>query len=399
MIRTWKYAATSTALLASALIAACSGGGDEDGESSGGKGGTGAGASGGVGGATGGVGGTTGGVGGGTTGGGAGVGGAATGGMAGTSVGGAAGSTAGSGGSAGSSGPFACKGTTPTCNTISQFGEWGSGDFHGGASVFGAGLTMDTADTSSLHVTGMVGGYGHGFNIWFTYCSNLSMSTGITFTLRGTSGAPTATGTMNVIDFQPQANSNYPWQPRPMDMKGACTATDPTNPWSECVASQITAVPLSDTPTTIMWSQIMGGLPVPWDAATSPSEIIGLQWQFAWAEGGTAYPVDVYLDDVKLDGVTPDMDCGTYSASGGMGGMGGMAGAAGSAGASAGDAGMGGMAGMAGDAGAAGSAGDGAGGMGGMAGSAGAGAGTAGNAGQSNAGNAGTGNAGAAGNG
>jgi len=383
MVRTWRVTATSLVLLSTGLMTACLFSSDEeDPDNSGGssgKGGTGGvgGATGGVGGATGGVGGATGGTGGsvaGTGGATAGTGGAAA---------GAAGSSAGTAGAAGAGGPFACQGTAPTCSTIAQFAEWGMGDFHGGASVFGSGLTQDMSDLGVLHVTGMVGGYGHGFNIWFTFCSNLSTATGgITFTVRGTTGDATP----NLIDFQPQTNSTYPWEPFPLvNAKGGCTAMPAgADPWSYCIAPAA-RVTLSDLPQTVPWAMVTGGAPVPFDAATSPAEIVGLQWQFPWTSTSTAYAVDVYLDDVKLAGVTPETDCGTYTATGGMGGMGGMAGSAGSGAGMAGDAGMAGTAGSAGNGG--------MGGMAGMSGAAGSGAGTAGSAGS--AGSAGA--AGAAG--
>jgi hypothetical protein len=140
------------------------------------------------------------------------------------------------------------------------------------------------------------------------------------------------------------------------------------------VAPTLANIPIQDTPQTITWDLIptTSGMPTPWNPASSPMELVGLQWQFAWTDSATPYAVDVTLDDVTLDGVMPDTDCGTYMAAGGMGGMGGMAGAAGDAGmaGSAGDGGMGGVAGAAGDAGMAGTAGGG--GQGGMAGTAGA---------------------------
>ena len=63
MVRTWKFGATGSVLIGLAVLAACSGSGEDDG--TGGKG-SGAGATGGSGGATGGTGGATGGTGGAT---------------------------------------------------------------------------------------------------------------------------------------------------------------------------------------------------------------------------------------------------------------------------------------------------------------------------------------------
>jgi hypothetical protein len=389
MVRTWKIGATGSLLIGLAVLASCSDSGD-DGDGSGGKG---SGATGGTGGATGGTGGATGGTGGATggTGGGSGTGGA-MGGTAGATTGGTAGAMAGSSGSGGAAGGsgFSCKGTMATCNAIKDFpvdpGQWGSGDFHGGVSVFGAGVTRD-ASTTEVHITGMVGDYGHGFNLWFSFCSDLSAFTGVSFIAKGT----TAAAMPNIIQFQLQTNSTYPWAVRPMDMKGGCTAPAGVDPWGVCISPSIN-VTLGDAAQMVPWAMMMGGMPAAtgmWDPANSPKEIVGIQFQFPWATGATPYMVDVIIDDVKLMGAATETDCGAFMASGGAGGMGGAAGAAGSAGTAgaagsgAGTAGAGGMAGGAGTAGAggmSGAAGSGAGtaGAGGMAGSAGAG-GMAGN--------------------
>ena len=380
MVRKWTLGGTGFALLATAfVVVACSSkdGDDDDSGNTGatggstpmaGKGGSSAGTSttGGTGGSTGGTGGTTGGAGG-TTGGTAG---AATGGTAGSGVAGGAGTSA--AGAAGAMG-FACKGSMATCNTWSDFGTgtaawWGSGDFTGGFSTFagtGSMLTIDMANATAgvvpaIHITGTVGGYGVGFNFWFAYCSDLSAFTGVKFTLKGTTGYTT---TPNGIDFQPQTNTNYPWQPRPDDKKGACTSPTPDNPWNDCVAPS-KSITLSDTAQTILWSDtaLANGKPAPFSATTSPKEIVGLQFQFPWAESATAYMVDVTLDDVSFEGAPMPISCGTSTGTGGMGAGGAGSGGAATGGAPMGGAGAGGAA--AGTAGAA-MGGAGAGGAGG----------------------------------
>lgn len=400
MVRTWKIGATGAVLVGVALLAACSGSGEDDD----GNGGKGSGASGGTGGATGGTGGTTGGTGG-TTGGTGGTGGAtggtggSVGGSAGMATGGTAGAGAGaggaSGGSGGAAGPFMCKGSVATCNVITDFApdpaQWGSGDFHGGVSLFGEGIMRDPT-TTELHVTGMVAGYGRGFNLWFTYCSDLSAYTGVSFIAKGTAGMPTATDMPNIIQFQLQTNSDYPWEPFPVaNMKGGCTAPAGMDPWGSCLAPSIN-VTLGDAPQAVTWAMMMGGSPVMWDAAASPKELVGIQFQFPWKEGAMPYAIDVTLDDVKLTGAAADMDCGTYMASGGAGGMG-NAGAAGAAGSGAGMAGAGGMAGAAGG----GSGGAGAGGESGAGGAAAGAAGTGAGAGGAGAGGMAAAGAGAGG--
>jgi len=305
-----------------------------------------------------------------------GVSGSTTGGVSGSTTGGASGSAGappgGSGGSAGAgaTGPFACAmPNVANCGAISTFPAstsqtFGTGEFSGGVSVFG-GLTRDMANTDALVVTGMVDGYGKGFNIWFSLCSSLQAYAGVQFTLSGMTTDMTA-GAANTFEFQVQTNSNYPWQAfPPANAKGSCTATDAANPWGMCIAPGATGLMLGAAPQTVTWAQIMGGMPMAWAAATSPSEVVGLQWQFPWSDGRTPYMVMVTLDNVAFTGGTgPTTACPTYMAGGG-----GMGGAGGSGGMPGGSGGMpGGSGGAGGAAGGGGRAGGGAGGAGGAAG-------------------------------
>jgi hypothetical protein len=386
MIRKTTITASGAALLgATFLVVACSDSPEDDGGGDNGGGGTGP-AMGGVSGT--GQGGTGAGTGGSVTGGTPGTGGGVTGGTPGT--GGSGGAATGGGGGAAAMGPYACAMNTPNCGQIGDFStataqSFGNSMFSGGVSVFGAGITRDMNDTTKLHITGMVTGYGHGFNIWLTACSTFEAYTGITFTISGTTGDTP----MNTIDFQLQSNTDYPWQPRPMDNKGACTAPMGMDPYGVCIAPTLnvmlspTATPM---PQTVTWAMMMGGTPTAWSATDSPKEIVGIQWQFPWGSGKTMYAVDVTLDDVKFSGGTgPTTACPPYmGGGGGMGGAGGAGGGAGGAGGGAGGAGGGaaggGAGGKAGGGGASGAAGQaGAGGMaagaGGMAGRAGGGMG------------------------
>jgi hypothetical protein len=308
---------------------------------------------------------------GGTATGGTATGGTATGGTAtgGSATGGSAGSGAGSGGAAMG---FACDmPKTPNCGAIADFPNstsqtFGNADFSGGASVFGAGISRDMT-TGGLHVTGMVTGYGHGFNIWFTLCSTLEAYTGVEFKVSGTTGDTVAP---NTIDFQVQTNSDYPWQPfPPTNMKGTCTAPTVDMAWSMCLAPTAAGLMLGAAAQTVTWAQVMGGSPVMWSPTASPKEVVGLQWQFPWSETRTAYTVDVTLDDVKFTGGTgPTSACPAYMA--GMGGAGGAGGSGGSGGSSAGSGGSGGSS--------AGSGGSSAGSGGSSAGSGGSSAGSGG---------------------
>jgi hypothetical protein len=206
------------------------------------------------------------------------------------------------------------------CGAINTFSttalrSWGSGDFTGGVSVFGTGIVRDSTTTAELHVTGTVAGYGIGFNLWFTSCSSLAAYSGITFTLTGTTTDVMAGNTMQ---FSVQTNANYPWQPIPTEGKGACTAPSNQSPFSFCIPSSA-MVYISAGPTEVSWARMTGGMPTPWHAATSPAEVVGLQWQFPWSEGRTAYSVDVTLDNVRFTGGTgPTTECLWYFPPGGV---------------------------------------------------------------------------------
>lgn len=251
-------------------------------------------------------------------------------------------SLGGSGGSGGglpvagaSGGPYACAGVEATCDAFHDFPldttvTWGNGAFTGGIAVFG-NIVRDP-DESFLRVAGTVSGYGHGFNLWFTRCSDISAYSGVLMTLSGTASPD------GYVTFQMLTNSDFPWQLRPQDGKGACTSMDPMNPWSDCVAPAIEFA-VTGSPLAVSWSAISGGLPVAWDPQASPGEIVGLQWLFPW--NGVEYDVDLRLDELYLLSAGSPISCvSSMGGVGGMSGMGGIAGLAGSGGAgTAGEAG------------------------------------------------------------
>jgi hypothetical protein len=276
----------------------------------GGVGGTGTAGKGGGGDATGGTvitggTGTAGKAGGGTSG----VGGTGTTGGTGTEGGVGGTGTAGSGTAGGSDmGPFTCPGVAANCNHFASFPIstaqcFGTGDFTGGISVFGAGITRDPNDLAHIHITGMVTGYGHGFNVWFTSCSDLSAYTGVSFIMTGTAGP------QDLYDFQVQTNSTYPWQPRPADLKGSCTAPSGMDPFGYCIPPTI-AITTGPEAAVVLWSNFVGGMPVSWSSTTSPREIVGLQWQFRWSTGSTPYAVDISLSNVSfISDASPRAEC------------------------------------------------------------------------------------------
>ena len=233
-----------------------------------------------------------------------------------------AGSSAlGGAGGASNGGPFSCGIARASCNSWTTFSQatttsWGTGTFTGGVTTFGAKLKRDTA-TNAIHVTGTVDDYGYGFGLFFLNCSDLSAYTGVSFKLSGT------TNTANTMIFQVQTNTDYPWEAKPTDKKGACTAADKSNPFGSCVAPSKT-IPVAAG--SVLWSDLVDGMPV---ATASANEALGLQWAFPY-DGTNSYSFDVTVSDVQLLGgdVT---SCGGPTGAGGAGGS-----------ASSGDAGAGG---------------------------------------------------------
>jgi len=265
--------------------------------------------------------------------------GAASSGAGSTSVAGTSSSAGASAGGAGSMGPFTCAGTMANCNSWTAFQQstmnsWGTGMFTGGITTFPPTFTR-AAGTDSIHMSGMVTGYGFGFGLYFSDCSNLSAYTGVSFKVSGTTNASAT------LIFQLQTNADYPYVAAPMN-KGACATTTPANPFGTCVAPS-KAVPITTTPTTVTltWADLTGGMPT---ATADPTQVLGLQWALP-SDGTTAYAADVTVTDVTLTGGTGSASCnGAAGGSAAGAGAGGGAGAAsaGAGGTAAGSGGTGG---------------------------------------------------------
>ena len=264
--------------------------------------------------------------------------GAGTSGLAGTSSGAGTTGSAGSGGGS-ATGPFACAGIVANCDTWTTFPQsttnsWGSGMYTGGITIFGTGLTRDPATTDSIHVTGMVTGYGFGFGLYFTTCSDLSKYTGISFKVKGKTDAT------SMLALQVLTNPDTPWQPRPMDMKGACTAMDPTMAYNVCQPpTKSSAITTTESTVSVLFTDLAAGMPT---ATADPKQIVGLQWALPWAgTTGVAYAADVTVSDVQLTGGT-GVSCAMGAGGTGAGGAGGSGGAATGGGGAGGTAGSGG---------------------------------------------------------
>jgi hypothetical protein len=256
-------------------------------------------------------------------------------GTAGTPATGTAGTapTAGTGaGGAGST--TACAGTKPASALITQFDDlvanpMSTGQFTfmagvpGGTFAYQAGVFMVTDAAKALNVKGNVKTYD-GFGVYTTTCMDASMYTGISFNIKGNAGPS------GMMTFKVQTNATTPVDL--VNKKGTCVVPAGTaDSWPLCHPSSfVVPVTAGGAVVEVKFSQLVDGVPV---AVVDGKDIVGLEWAFAWMEAGTAYDVDVTIDDIKFTGGT----------SGGTG-AGGSAGSGGSGGSAAGSGGTGGSA-------------------------------------------------------
>jgi len=237
-----------------------------------------------------------------------------------TSTGGTSSAGSSAGGTGGSASGFACANTAVSAASVTDFsdigetGTWGTGDVSGGTFLYPEGdLTADYSG-SSFKVSGEVGDYA-GFGIWFAGCLDASSYDSISFDVTGDVGAA-ATLTIGL-----QINSDQPIDTT--NMKGSCAFTSEATKYSECVIPVATVdVPAGGGTVTVPFSEFAGGKPV---ATSDGSELLGIQWSFAWAAGDTAYNVDVTIDNVTFGG--PGSGSGGGGNEGGSPGMGGAGGA------------------------------------------------------------------------
>ncbi len=220
----------------------------------------------------------------------------------GSSTGGTGSSTGGTGSSTGgttSASGFTCAGTQLTSAEITDFttmgamNTWGAAPaLSGGVFVYPPAMTVDTS-AGVLNVSGSVADYS-GFGLWFTACSDATAFDGISFDISGN------VGTSAKITVALQTHSDYPINT--VDMKGGCAFASAATQYTDCVYPTVTKdVPEGGGTVTVAWSEFAGGKPV---ATGDASEIVGIQWSFAWAMGSTAYPIDVDVDNVHFLGDT-----------------------------------------------------------------------------------------------
>jgi hypothetical protein len=317
-----RYYGLWVVLFAVGSVAACSssGGGDDDGGNNN----------------TGKSGGSTGGSGlnvGGTPGsGGSGTGGSGTSGS-GTSGSATGGDSVGGSGGAGGGTGFACAGMMPTAPLITEFADLMPNATNAGQFIFAAGVpggtfayqpavfTLTNA-TGALNIKGNVANYD-GFGVYFGTCTDGSAYDGVSFNIKGNAG-PTGK-----LSFRFQTNANMAINT--VDKKGSCVVPPGTvdpDPICHHATFDITVAPEGGD-VAVKFSDVMGGVPI---ATVDGKDIVGLEWAFPWAgPGGTAYDVDVTIDDIKFTGTGGPVGGSGGSGGGGAGG-GGAGGTAGTGG-------------------------------------------------------------------
>jgi hypothetical protein len=183
----------------------------------------------------------------------------------------------------------------PTGGVVTSFSDWnatatewgttpgltgGVFSYAGGTST--STVTVDTA-AMSLHAVGMIvsGSYA-GAGLVFYSCVTAATDTSIQFTIAGSMTC--------VLEQQLQTYSQRPTTETP---PGGCTTSCQNYPkFKPSPGPTVTATP---TTVTVPFSSL-----TPWTAATSPGEIVGVQWQFTNASGGSGCTFDVHIDDVRF---------------------------------------------------------------------------------------------------
>lgn len=150
--------------------------------------------------------------------------------------------------------------------------------------------SVDFAVTDEAFVvSGEVSDYSGG-GLWFGPCVDATAFSGISFDV---SGDPGASGS---ITFMFQTNADSPINDT--DMRGACAFDPPDEQYSDCVQPSA-SVPVTEEPqtVTITWAQVSGGKP---SAGTDGSDLLGLQFQFAWSSTASPYNASITIDNIKF---------------------------------------------------------------------------------------------------
>ena len=193
------------------------------------------------------------------------------------------------------------------------FGTYGT-TFSGGEDAFGS-LTSNVTG-SDWHIMGSIADYS-GWNLYFTSAAgdgaaanacnkvNASAFTGISFTIWGTAGGNMVTFGMGTLDdsvaygWLDSKDGGSPSMPTP----GTCTPTsgngryyhpgcaDPTDVFA------VTGTQAAPQTVSLKWNQFTGGMPT---AGVTPSGILSVYWSVPFTAGGTAYSVDLHIDNLAF---------------------------------------------------------------------------------------------------
>lgn len=204
-------------------------------------------------------------------------------------------------------------GATPDMTQV-PFGTYGT-TLSGGEDAFG--LLTSNVTANDWHIQGTAVTQPSGWNLYFTSaagdgvpansCNKVDASafSGISFTIWGTAGGNMVTFGMGTVTdtvaygWLDSKDAGSPTTPTP----GTCIPTSGTNQYYHPGCNDPTYVfPVSGTeaaPQTVSltWAQLTGGLP---SAGVTPTGIISVYWSVPYTSGGTAYAVDLHLDNLTF---------------------------------------------------------------------------------------------------
>ena len=174
--------------------------------------------------------------------------------------------------------------------------DWGNaGSLTGETFHYGSGAvltaTMTTTGALNLSAT-MAGGDYVGLGLSFAACSDASSFDGIGFAMWGDLGSAD-------FEFQVQTSRNYPISTT--ESRGECEYAFEQTMWSDCSSNYVVIAEMPTTPGEgqfeFSWPEITDGVPT---SPVDPTELLGIQWQFSCARGGSDCTIDVQIDDINF---------------------------------------------------------------------------------------------------
>jgi hypothetical protein len=194
------------------------------------------------------------------------------------------------------------------------FGTYGT-TLSGGEDAFGS-LTSDVTG-SDWHISATSITTFSGWNLYFTNaasdaeaantCNKVDASafTGISFTIWGTAGGNMVTFGMGTVPdtvaygWLDSKDAGSPSSPTP----GTCVPTSGTNQYyhpgcgDPTYVFAVTGTQAAPQTVSLTWAQFTGGMPT---AGVSPTGIISIYWSVPYTAGGTAYAVDLHIDNLQF---------------------------------------------------------------------------------------------------